>query len=184
MVCHRLPSDLDLDLGLGAGVGIPLVPAGRPAGNVGVRFYTCLPVFFCVSFKLLFNYCLATSLSQYFSRPRAVGSFALLKPAKGFLYMNPSIGDIAYIILIHSTCPSTAGTMSGISKLSPPSCRSLPVLPLFQFFLLINCFPLEYSEPLRVPVESRWLPCLLIDVSNTSKTQLWVVFASIGSLEN
>ena len=180
MVCHRLPSDLDL--GLGAGVGIPLVPAGRPAGNVGVRFYTCLPVFFCVSFKLLFNYCLATSLSQYSSRPRAVGSFALLKPAKGFLYMNPSIGDIAYIILIHSTCPSTAGTMSGISKLSPPSCRSLPVLllPLFQFFLLI----MDNPEPLRVPVDSRWLPCLLIDVSNTSKTQLWVVFASIGSLEN
>ena len=133
------------------------------------------------------NYYLIIALQRHchnFSRPRAVGSFALLKPAKGFLYMNPSIGDIAYIILIHSTCPSTAGTMSGISKLSPPSCRSLPVLPLFQFFLLINCFPLDNPEPLRVPVDSRWLPCLLIDVSNTSKTQLWVVFASIGSLEN
>ena len=132
------------------------------------------------------NYYLIIALQHHchnFSRPRAVGSFALLKPAKGFLHMNPSIGDIAYIILIHSTCPSTAGTMSGISKLSPPSCRSLQVLllPLFQFFLLLI---MDNPEPLRVPVDSRWLPCLLIDVSNTSKTQLWVVFVSIGSLEN
>jgi hypothetical protein len=114
--------------GLGAGDGIPLVPAGRPAGNVGVRFYTCLPLFFCVSFKLLLKIVASQLHCDNFSRLRAVGSFALLKPAKGFLYMNPSIGDIAYIILIHSTYPRTAGTMSGISKLSPPSCWSLPVL--------------------------------------------------------
>ena len=172
------PSAFGLGLGLGAWE-LVMVPAGKPAGNVGQGFI----LGFCVSFKLLFNYCLQRHCHNL-SLPRAVGSFALLKPAKGFLYMNPSIGDIAYIILIHSTCPSTAGTMSGISKLSPPSCRSLPVLllPLFQFFLLIII--MDNPEPLRVPVDSRWLSCLLIDVSNTSKTQLWVVFVSIGSLEN
>ena len=57
---------LDLDLGLGAGVGIPLVPAGEPAGNVGQGFI----LGFCVSFKLLFNYCLATSLSQFLAPTR------------------------------------------------------------------------------------------------------------------
>ena len=56
--------------GLGAGDGIPLVPAGGPAANVGVTFYTCLPVVFCVSFKLLFNNCLATSLSQFLAPSR------------------------------------------------------------------------------------------------------------------
>ena len=70
-----------------------------------------------------------------------------------------------------------------------PIMHPAPCCRLFQYPGSIPYFDIEskfrncaakqrfYPEPLRVPVDSRRLPCLLIDVSKTSKTDIWVVFS-------